>query len=566
MNSGSPTLPHLPLFFTKLLQQQRHRPHSCVLYGMPNYGSGGDQVPRSQFTEDRNLYFSRSEYANTAGGGSNNANVEHKSDLYPEQGSFLQHTEHYANSGLGSSMIPVPVAQQQYHHSQRHEPSQPTQSLAPAPAQSQWQPAKKTEQAEQRTPRPSNAWIIYRSQKFRELQQDRDSQARSASTGKPRSQAVISRIISQMWANETPAIKQEFEALADAKKLEHQRMYPNYRYRPRKKVKNASSSNLASSSTTTARNSVSPNSTSGRSVKSGALGSATSSYSESSMEMVAQHGYVNGSPVRRPMEDVQRFSDLTTSAPTNTSMRDSFYRSYPQPGRRVAGDQAYLQSSSRMNGGANANPQFSNAPVGNRMHPYGERADQMTALQNAAYLQSSNRYVQTQSASTGTLVWPEGPVAHGDSRGGGGYGGIDGSRSSATTVHMAQSVASDQQQAHHHQHQHQLQHQHHVSHHHQQPQQHQHQSHLQQQQAYVQQQQGYPGNAGAEYGSNMSSSDSGYSMASRAQTSGSATPQTYPQYGESTEMPSGLTLAAPVNNEYGARRPQVQVYYKTENF
>ncbi len=38
-------------------------------------------------------------------------------------------------------------------------------------------------------------------------------------------------------------MKQEFEALADEKKLAHQRMYPTYRYRPKKKGKAKQSSN-----------------------------------------------------------------------------------------------------------------------------------------------------------------------------------------------------------------------------------------------------------------------------------------------------------------------------------
>ena len=88
-----------------------------------------------------------------------------------------------------------------------------------------------------RTPRPPNAWILYRSQKFRELEQSKDPQAHSANTGKTKSQAEISRIISAMWQNEPESVRRSFEALADEKKLEHQKMYPNYRYRPRKRVK-----------------------------------------------------------------------------------------------------------------------------------------------------------------------------------------------------------------------------------------------------------------------------------------------------------------------------------------
>ena len=98
---------------------------------------------------------------------------------------------------------------------------------------------REAEPAEPHTPRPPNAWILYRSQKFREIQQQRDAQTSLGSSESPKSQAEISRIISQMWQNETAAVKQRFEALADEKKLAHQRMYPTYRYRPKKKAKNS---------------------------------------------------------------------------------------------------------------------------------------------------------------------------------------------------------------------------------------------------------------------------------------------------------------------------------------
>ncbi|GAC76325.1 hypothetical protein PANT_20c00062 [Moesziomyces antarcticus T-34] len=100
---------------------------------------------------------------------------------------------------------------------------------------------------EPHTPRPPNAWILYRSQKFRELQKKRDAHSQAGSSEKPKSQAEISRIISRMWQSETDSVKQRFEALADEKKLAHQRMYPTYRYRPKKKAK-TTKANAAGSS------------------------------------------------------------------------------------------------------------------------------------------------------------------------------------------------------------------------------------------------------------------------------------------------------------------------------
>ncbi|PWN51166.1 hypothetical protein IE53DRAFT_305790, partial [Violaceomyces palustris] len=85
---------------------------------------------------------------------------------------------------------------------------------------------------EQRTPRPPNAWILYRSQKYQEFREKTNSLASSSEAGKPKSQAEISRIISSMWQGESAETKQHYEALAEARKIAHQKTYPTYRYRP----------------------------------------------------------------------------------------------------------------------------------------------------------------------------------------------------------------------------------------------------------------------------------------------------------------------------------------------
>jgi hypothetical protein len=77
-------------------------------------------------------------------------------------------------------------------------------------------------------PRPPNAWILYRSDKLRQLP--------PTAPGSPRrAQAEVSKLISNMWKNETEAIRAEYEQRADAKKAEHLAMYPGYRFQPMKK-------------------------------------------------------------------------------------------------------------------------------------------------------------------------------------------------------------------------------------------------------------------------------------------------------------------------------------------
>jgi hypothetical protein len=77
-------------------------------------------------------------------------------------------------------------------------------------------------------PRPPNAWILYRSDKLRELP--------PTAPGVPRrAQAEVSKLISNMWKGESDDVRTQYERRADAKKAEHQAMYPGYRFQPMKK-------------------------------------------------------------------------------------------------------------------------------------------------------------------------------------------------------------------------------------------------------------------------------------------------------------------------------------------
>ncbi|KAG8732639.1 hypothetical protein FRC11_011908, partial [Ceratobasidium sp. 423] len=77
-------------------------------------------------------------------------------------------------------------------------------------------------------PRPPNAWILYRSDKLKEL-------ATNQPPGPRKPQAEISKIISQMWQAEGPETKGMYEARAEEKKAEHAALYPDYKFAPMKK-------------------------------------------------------------------------------------------------------------------------------------------------------------------------------------------------------------------------------------------------------------------------------------------------------------------------------------------
>ncbi|CAE6469461.1 unnamed protein product [Rhizoctonia solani] len=77
-------------------------------------------------------------------------------------------------------------------------------------------------------PRPPNAWILYRSDKLKEL-------ATNQPPGPRKPQAEISKIISQLWQSEGPETKGMYEARAEEKKAEHAALYPDYKFAPMKK-------------------------------------------------------------------------------------------------------------------------------------------------------------------------------------------------------------------------------------------------------------------------------------------------------------------------------------------
>lgn len=80
-----------------------------------------------------------------------------------------------------------------------------------------------------KAPRPPNSWILYRTAKSQELRAQADEASASAEGSLApvrRRQADISRTISQMWKTEPEEVKQRYAALAEEKRLEHERKYP----------------------------------------------------------------------------------------------------------------------------------------------------------------------------------------------------------------------------------------------------------------------------------------------------------------------------------------------------
>ncbi|KAL9940915.1 hypothetical protein V8E36_000403 [Tilletia maclaganii] len=119
-------------------------------------------------------------------------------------------------------------------------------------------------QGGERVKRPHNAWIIYRTEKSREL---RDAflqgllpapptSAHTHLLGRgttPKREADLSKYLAALWKNEDPKIKEQYTERARKEREAHLQRHPGYRFQPRKQGRNRN----ASAPTSTAQSRVS---------------------------------------------------------------------------------------------------------------------------------------------------------------------------------------------------------------------------------------------------------------------------------------------------------------------
>ncbi|KAJ1963109.1 hypothetical protein GGI12_002247 [Dipsacomyces acuminosporus] len=131
-----------------------------------------------------------------------------------------------------------------HHHPQSHQ-QQPHSSFAGSPVSNQpifttlsfqnaqlqdydpyARPVKRNGRATKpkRTPRPPNAFILYRKAKQAEVIRDNPGV----------SNKDVSCIIGQMWKAEEPMVQDKFREQAEIEKKKHKELHPNYKYQPRK--------------------------------------------------------------------------------------------------------------------------------------------------------------------------------------------------------------------------------------------------------------------------------------------------------------------------------------------
>jgi hypothetical protein len=115
-------------------------------------------------------------------------------------------------------------------------------------------------QPPKRTPRPPNAFILYR----------RAKQPGIIASQRNLTNAEVSRTISDMWRKEPEETRLEWEKYADRKKLEHMQTYPNYVYRPNKNKSKVDKRRQNRRQTTNSSNGPSNNSVENKTINSGA--------------------------------------------------------------------------------------------------------------------------------------------------------------------------------------------------------------------------------------------------------------------------------------------------------
>ncbi|KAJ3408232.1 hypothetical protein CcCBS67573_g03677 [Chytriomyces confervae] len=104
---------------------------------------------------------------------------------------------------------------------------------------------KRSRTATDHTPRPSNSFMIYRREKQAEiLAQYRGQKALHNN--------AISKVVADMWREESPDVRAEYAAKAETEKLQHMLKYPGYKYTPRRGAGNAGAAGSGLSGTSSA--------------------------------------------------------------------------------------------------------------------------------------------------------------------------------------------------------------------------------------------------------------------------------------------------------------------------
>ncbi|GAA5868864.1 hypothetical protein JCM16303_000287 [Sporobolomyces ruberrimus] len=182
-----------------------------------------------------------------------------------------------------------------------------------------------------RPPRPMNAWLLFRNAQVKHLQDQNPDERRA--------QGQLSKIIAGLWKSAPVETKREYEALAKAKKEEHARLYPDYRYMPRekavKKPRRATASQAAKAASNVAAPPPSQPSTSltlAAPRRTGSISSSGASPRPRAAPPPGFHPYGARTPANAPLPPVDTSHASTTSwQPMSTFSSASAYPLHPWP-------------------------------------------------------------------------------------------------------------------------------------------------------------------------------------------------------------------------------------------
>ncbi|ORY01379.1 hypothetical protein K493DRAFT_209710, partial [Basidiobolus meristosporus CBS 931.73] len=99
----------------------------------------------------------------------------------------------------------------------------PNPSLSPSPSASEFHLPES--RSTKRIPRPNNSFMTYRKEKQKAI-----LDAHPGINNKE-----VSKIVGEMWRNESEAVKEYYRKKAEQGKKEHALRYPGYKYTPRKR-------------------------------------------------------------------------------------------------------------------------------------------------------------------------------------------------------------------------------------------------------------------------------------------------------------------------------------------
>ncbi|CAG8439414.1 1790_t:CDS:2 [Ambispora gerdemannii] len=222
-------------------------------------------------------------------------------------------------------------------------------------------------------PRPQNPWVIYRKDLQAKLVAEQGAEIEfGARVGS------ISRMASEKWNVEPQEVKQVYEIIAEVAKRVHEQMFPNYKYKPRRKGNNSGFSRRSSS--------ASDNSLEGSKKN---LGDFTTNTSTFQIERPTRRKS-SASDTNNPLWTIS--SPIPSPSITATSSTDSIQQPPPPTPHSAGGAQSIIPSWTLFDTGRSSPNIFTdgNSPNHNNNQVLNHQNQSSLPLMSASHHQSNN--------------------------------------------------------------------------------------------------------------------------------------------------------------------------------